>query len=170
MSKDLKQDWNKAKDTAAYYVNRAESKIEEAASTIKKEYEKSDLKEKVDNIKEVVEKKVEKVEPYWNKNKDNILVGSGITAGALMVLLSMKLWFCVFIIEFFGIIFGFFCRGILFGSDLMGEGRGLELLSACGENWLLRPALKEFLIICVSTSKNSIYVLKNFILECYYSF
>lgn len=91
MSKDLKQDWNKAKDTAAYYVNRAESKIEEAASTIKKEYEKSDLKEKVDNIKEVVEKKVEKVEPYWNKNKDNILVGSGITAGALMVLLSMKL-------------------------------------------------------------------------------
>ena len=35
MTSDVKKDWNKAKDTATYYTNRAESKIDEATNAIK---------------------------------------------------------------------------------------------------------------------------------------
>ncbi len=65
MTSDVKKDWNKAKDTATYYTNRTESKIDEATNAIKSQYGKSDLKVKVDNIRAELVKDIEKAEPYW---------------------------------------------------------------------------------------------------------
>lgn len=65
MTSDVKKEWNKAKDTATYYANRADSKIDETTNAIKNQYEKSDLKVKVDNIKAELVKDIEKAEPYW---------------------------------------------------------------------------------------------------------
>ena len=35
MTSDVKKEWNKAKDTATYYANRADSKIDETTNAIK---------------------------------------------------------------------------------------------------------------------------------------
>ena len=50
--------WNKTADTAAYYKDRAASKVDEAKEQINRELNKSDFERKVDNIKDDVRRTV----------------------------------------------------------------------------------------------------------------
>lgn len=80
MSQEVQKDWNKTRDTATYIVNRAESKLEEAKTAVLNSYEQSQLKQTVDDV----------IEPFWRRNKDNIILGSAVGLGSLIVLLSIR--------------------------------------------------------------------------------
>lgn len=88
MTDTVRSEWNKVKDSANYYANRAESKLEETKHLMQRQYETSKVGQKLNELAEETQRTIE---PFWSQNKDNIMVGSAIAAGSLIVLLSTRI-------------------------------------------------------------------------------
>lgn len=62
--------------------------MDEAKQDIDKELKKNKLERKVDDIKHDIKKTINPT--FWDRNKDAILVGSGVAIGSFLMFLSLR--------------------------------------------------------------------------------